>query len=339
MNYPFLIIILAFFVPSASFSQSKQNTYQKANELYVRLTTFNDQSALKTFDHQDRIHFSYFPASGTGMPLKEMDMVLRDMTFDLLQMLLSDTGMNKVRDIIELEDILRESEGRPIGNTYRDQGKYYLNFFGKPSETEPWAISFEGHHISLNFTFTGTKLSGTPLFFGANPAKVLIDRRKGWRVLKDEEDLARKLVSSLNDQQKQLAIISTRAPYDITSRARTKIEIKDFEGILFSQLNKNQQMILKDLVHVYIDRLEAEQANKYLNKIESWGWNSIYFAWAGGIDPGQPHYYKITGPTLLIEYDNTQNGANHIHTVWRDSEGDFGENLLKEHYKNSPHHH
>ncbi len=331
----FILISLTFLTLKSS---NHKTTLQTANELYERVVQQKNSNSLKDFDHKDRTSFAFIPTTRTGLPLKEMSAETKGLTFILLQELLSESGFKKASNILELEDILRETEGRPVGNDYRDPGKYYLNFFGKPNAKNPWSISFEGHHLSLNFSFIGEKMTGTPMFIGANPAEVRIDRQKGWRVLEEEEDLGWMLLNSLDQSQLKQALISDDAPYDITSGTDSSIAINEFEGILYTQLRPEQKQMLKELVLTYTRKLSSKKADEYLKKIESWGWESLWFAWEGSLKKGKGHYYKVMGPTLLIEYDNTQNEANHIHTVWRDSEEDFGRNLLKEHYANSPHH-
>jgi hypothetical protein len=177
----------------------------------------------------------------------------------------------------------------------------------------------------------------TPSFFGANPAQIQSGPRKGLRVLADEEDLARQLVASLNTEQRNVAVITNIAPRDIITGADRKARSLEPMGIADASLTKPQHELLHTLLREYVFRYRAEIAESDLKKIQQAGEQKIYFAWAGGLEPGQGHYYRIQGPTFLMEYDNTQNQANHVHSVWRDLQNDFGEDVLRKHYEQVPH--
>jgi len=196
----------------------------------------------------------------------------------------------------------------------------------------------EGHHLSLNFTLTGgDKISATPSFLGTNPAEVKEGPRKGLRVLAAEEDLARTLVKSLNDEQKKGAILTNVAPKEIITAAERKVKPLETAGISASTLTHGQSEMLMNLIKEYVQRHRPDVAEVDLKKIHHAGIEKIHFAWAGGLERGEGHYYRIQGPTFLMEYDNTQDNNNHIHAVWRDFENDFGEDLLRRHYDQPPH--
>src|SRR6185369_4586050 len=194
------------------------------------------------------------------------------------------------------------------------------------------------HHLSLNFAVQGDEvLAVTPSFFGSNPAEVMKGPRKGLRVLGQEEDLGRELARSLDAEQQKVAIVATNAPRDIITSNNRKAKALEPQGIAAAKLKPPQQETLMKLVREYVFRYRNEIAEADLKKIHDSGAEKIYFAWAGGLEPGQGHYYRIQGPSFLMEYDNTQNNANHIHTVWRDLQNDFGEDLLRQHYEQVPH--
>jgi hypothetical protein len=237
---------------------------------------------------------------------------------------------------MSLDQVLKDVE-KGKGPT-RDPELYYFTIFGQPGSKEPWGWRVEGHHVSLNFTIVdGKGVAATPAFLGANPATIKEGPRAGLRILGEEEDMGRRLIKSLNDQQREEAIFAKEAPKDIITGNARKAMIDRPVGVSYDKLDETQKRMLVELVGNYADRHRPDIAAEDLKRINTAGWDKVKFAWAGGLDPGQKHYYRVQGPTFLIEYDNTQNNANHIHTVWRDLERDFGEDLLLEHYQHNKH--
>ncbi len=250
---------------------------------------------------------------------------------------LSEQGYAKAQTIRKLEEVLRELEQNRAPT--RDPDLYFFTFFGEPSANGPWGWRYEGHHCSQNWTVVnGKSISSSPQFFGANPAEVHDGPMKGTRVLSAEEDLGRSLVKSLSTAQRTEAVLSASAPGDILTSNQRKAAIQEDKGVAYSQLSKEQQGTLLALIEEYLGAQPRAQALARLDKIRHAGFDQIKFAWMGGLERGEGHYYRVQGSTFLIEYDNTQNNANHIHCVWRDFNGDWGEDLLAEHYQNSPHH-
>jgi hypothetical protein len=341
------LIILALFLAvnfSACHSQppalSSTTPRAAAVNFLASLSVNQKKQAQFLFSDDERYDWHFIPKSRKGIPLKELNSDQRNAAFSLLHITLSDTGYLKATAIIELEDILRESENRPVGDEYRDNGKYYFSIFGDPAIDSIWGWRLEGHHLSLNFSSQNNRIvSGTPGFLGSNPAIVLSGPEKGRQILKDETELGLALIQSLNDQQKKKAIISSEAPADIITSNTRKAMINDPKGILYGELNSTQQRLVMQLLSIYIHRYTILLAKIMMNEIETAGLNNIRFAWAGDQQTGvgHPHYYRIQGPTVIIEYDNTQNNANHVHTVLRDLKNDFGGDELLEHYNNSRH--
>ena len=228
----------------------------------------------------------------------------------------------------------------PPDDDHRDPGKYYFSIFGDPVTDSIWGWRFEGHHVSINFSSENNRLvSGTPGFLGSNPAIVLSGPEKGKQVLKDETELGFSMLNSLDTEQKNIATIQVAALAEIITGNSRKAMINDPKGILYSQLNSSQQKIFLQLLSMYIHRYTRLFAIQMMHEIEAAGLNNLRFAWAGDQQPGvgHPHYYRIQGPTIIIEYDNTQNNANHIHTVIRDLKNDFGGDELLEHYNKTSH--
>ncbi len=287
-------------------------------------------------DEALRQEWYYIPRDRVGLPLKEMDDRQRTLAHQLVATGLSAAGYTKAQTIIALEPILGQLEGKE-GRFTRDPELYYLSVFGTPGSAEPWSWRFEGHHVSLNYTLVaGSMVGPTPTFFGSNPAQVRHGDQAGLRALKEEEDLGRQLVKELDSAQRQVALISAEAPSDILTRNVPRVgdEVKA-EGLAGADMSAGQRQVLQALIEVYLHRLPEELAQVEWGKLVHADLNAVRFAWAGGLERGQPHYYRVQGPTFLAEYDNTQNDANHIHAVWRDLENDFGADLLKRHYQQS----
>lgn len=288
----------------------------------------------------ERVNWHYVPRYRRGLPLDALSPEQISGHRRVLASLLSQDGVRRVEQVILLEKILGELTGNP---GFRDPGKYYLSGFFKDPHTPtrgPWGWRVEGHHLSLNLLLDEDRLvAATPAFWGANPARVPAGEHEGLRVLAREEDLARTLARSLNPGQFAKALLSARAPRDILTGADREVSLQGFDGIRAGELNDDQAAQLLDLILVYLEPFRPAWRETVWSELKRQGWDALYFAWAGGLDPGEGHYYRIHGPTLLIEYDNTQNGANHIHAVVRDPRGDFGEDFLKEHYLDEDSHH
>jgi hypothetical protein len=290
-----------------------------------------------TFADAERLDWHFIPRARHGLPFKEMTPAQRDLARGLLQAGLSQRGVLKANTIMELELVLRELGQNP---SVRDPELYFFSIFGTPSDTAPWGWRVEGHHLSLNFTIVGGRPVATaPSFMGANPAEVRSGSRRGLRALAPEEDLARELVTALTATQRATALIAAEAPRDIITGNAVEIDPLTPPGIAVGQLEREQAALLLRIVDEYLSRMSESLAAERRARLERTDFSRITFAWAGSIERGQPHYYRIQGPSFLIEYDNTQNGANHIHTVWRDFAGDFGRDLLREHYREAPHAH
>lgn len=285
--------------------------------------------ATYAFADEERFRWQYTPGPRGGLALADMDDRQRELAMTLLESCLSSSGATTARQIMALEPILRDLEqqaGRS-GWERRDADFYWFSVFGDPAADEPWGWRVGGHHLCVHVTVAGGGVTVTPLFFGANPARVRTGDRAGLRTLADEEDLARSFVEGLDEEQRRLAVVSTKAPADIVTRNAVRAEIAAVPtGIAHDRLQPAQQAALARLVGVYTSRVDLPS----FVPVEG-----LTFAWAGSLTPGQGHYYALRNETVLIEYDNTQDGANHIHTVWRDLRRDWGSDLLAEHYARS----
>ncbi len=321
-----------------SFDFSKVENKNAATEFLKSLNTEQRKKTLMPIDDKSRERWHYLPSTmfdRGGIPLKELNEKQKNLAFKLLEDHLSKTGYEKVRQIITLEEVLAELSGN---SSMRDPEKYSVAIYGNPATEKLWAWSFEGHHISLNFTITDKKVSVVPRFLGANPATIQTGKRKGERTLAEEADLGMELINSLNHEQKQKTIIQDSTFYDIVTRNKSEVSPFDAFGIKMKELNETQKANLQKLIGVYLSVMPKELATKRLENLKKEDFSEIQFGWAGATEKGKPHYYRIQGKSFLIEFDNSQNSGNHIHTVWRDFNGDFGRDLIKEHYKNSNHH-
>lgn len=292
------------------------------------------------FDDANRFDFHFIPRARKGVPLKDLSAEQRERAHALLKTGLSMRGYATAAAIMDLENVLRAIEPPRTGpNAFvRDPELYYVSVFGTPSEKDPWGWRFEGHHVSVNFTVAGGRpVAWAPNFFGSNPAVVRDGPKKGTRVLRDEEDAGRALVTALTADQRTRAIINTEAPRDIVTMAEQQVSALAPTGVAMKDLTPAQKRLLESLIDVYIGRVAPELGKSRFERMEKAGMDAITFAWAGVLETGGPHYYRVQGPTFLIEYDNTQNNANHIHSVWRDFNGDFGRDILREHYKTVAH--
>ncbi len=291
------------------------------------------------FDDPERTGWAYVPQSRKGLALKSMNAEQSAAAFELLGTGLSPRGITLARGVIELEGILREMEGTlssVLGR--RDPGLYYTSLFVSPDGARPWGWRFEGHHLSVNVTELGPHgRIVAPFFIGANPARVMSGPKAGFRLLAQEEDVAFELLNMLDPQQRARATIAAQTFGEIVTRSDPTVKPMPLAGLPVAAMTSAQQGQLRRLLAVYTGRMTDSSAQAQLKRIDDAGFERLHFAWAGAHQLGQPHYYRIHGPTVLVEFDNSQGNANHIHTVWRDLENDFGGDLLKTHYARQPH--
>ncbi len=314
--------------------------------------------ALFPFDNQERFNWHYVPTRLDGLPealwklyherrgvsLKEMSGPQRIAAHALLRSALSSQGYLKATGIMIMEEVLRETEvalgqDPKVVSLARDPELYFFTLFGKPSKDAAWGWRVEGHHLSLHFSsVTAELVATTPMFMGSNPAVVLHGTHAGLSLLGAEAGIARELLNSFDAQQSAQAIIAATAPDEIITGNSRKASLEVMNGLSASGMTGAQRALLVRLIQEYSANLRPDLADAQRDRIRSPEVERLHFAWAGSIEPGRPHYYRIHSPKLLIEYDNTQNNANHIHTVYRDLANDFGEDMLRLHYERSGHH-
>jgi hypothetical protein len=314
------------------------------------LTPQQREKASEPLDSADRTHWNFIPTSmfpRQGLPIKEMTEPQRKLAHELLKTGLSARGYSTTTTIMSgLEAILRDTEAaarqaNPNAGgavNMRDPELYFFTVFGTPGAQGRWGWRVEGHHVSLHFTIAdGAAVVAAPTFWGTNPAEVREGPQKGLRTLDKEQDAGRAMMMALDEAQKKTATFAEAAPGDILTKTDVVVNPLNPPGVAASAMTPKQRELLMQVVDVYTGQMTADIAADRKAEYEKAGVEKITFAWAGPVTPGQKHYYRVQGPTFVIEFDNTQNNANHIHSVWRDFDSDFGRDLLREHLANVKH--
>ena len=356
----FICLITGVIVDGKEKARTAEAMVKAAQSFLNSLTPEQKAKASFSFADEQRFDWHFVPQDRKGLPLKEMSEAQRKAAMGLLSSALSQNGYKKATSIISLEPVLAVLEGEKR-RFPRDPELYYVTIFGDPGKGD-WGFRFEGHHISQNFTVAkGKMVVDAPSFFGTNPAQVLSGPQKGLRVLGHEEDLGRALVMALDEKQRKQAIYDPKAPGDILSFDKREVKPLDKVGIKASELTGKQYAMLEKLMEEYIGNVPDDVAALRRAKLKNTKKDDLLFAWSGPVEKAQGgytleardqaasaaptgqtmgfqgHYYRVQTPTFLIEYDNTQNNANHIHSVWRDFSGDWGRDLLAEHYQTTKH--
>ena len=335
MKLFYFLLLLPFY----TVSQNNSTGSSIANTFINSLDSVQKRKAVFSFDEMSRYDWHYVPASAVarqGIAVRELNSVQKQNIYKLLKTYLSSTGYTKAQDIMNTEYLLKELEPNSKG---RIPENYFVAFYGNPGTDKTWAWKFSGHHLALNYTIVNNQLAFAPFFFGVYPAIRMNAEGKEKKMFKEEEELGFKLVNALTQEQKLKAVFRLEAFADIVTKTSHKVVPFDTAGIMAKDLALEQKHVLNQLIVIYLSRMPPKIAQLRMKRIIAEDFNEIKFGWAGSLKSGEPHYYRIQGKTFLIELDNSQNNANHVHTVWRDFDGDYGMDLIKEHYKNSGHHH
>jgi Protein of unknown function (DUF3500) len=312
---------------------------QAATRFLAELTPEQRQLATFPMNADERLRWHFIPNEmfpRKGLNFRTMTEAQRARAHDLLKSGLSQRGYVTASSIIQLENVLRAIETG--GKMARDPLDYQFTIFGTPGAKDAWGWRVEGHHLSLHFAIVdGTAVASSPTFTGSNPAEVRDGPEKGKRVLAPLEDLGRALVTGLDAGQRAKAVLDATAPGDIVTMNKNDITALSPEGLTAAAMTAEQRTALLRLIDAYTSVVADDLAAERMAKLKAAGLEKITFAWAGPTEKGAKHYYRVQGPTFLIEYDNTQNDGNHIHAVWRDFQGDFGRDLLREHLREYAH--
>ena len=287
------------------------------------------------FETPERFVWAYTPGPRKGLAIGDMRPSQRAAAQAIVASSTSSRAAREVERIIALETVLgqlEEADGRS-GWTRRDPELYWFAVFGAPGSTAPWSWRLGGHHVAIHVTVLGDRVIGTtPSFLGANPAVIPLGPRAGERMLPGEEALARDLMADLTPPERIAAVVDAVAPADILTGIGRLADVRSVpRGIRHGDLGAPGRVALERLIRHYVDRARPDVAAATWERIAAEGLGDATFAWAGSDVQGHGHYYAVRGTRFVIEYDNTQNGANHIHAVWRDLDNDWGADLLAEH--------
>lgn len=352
------LLLLCFAV--AQFTAGAQKSYntqiREASSAFIQtLSPLQKKSALLSFDDTARIQWNNLPIglrARAGISIGDMTEPQRQLLHRILSASLSSQGYLKATGIMHLDNLLNifvdtAYARKEFNDTVRQflinlkwtHRNYYLAFFGSPSDNN-FGYKIEGHHLSVNYTFSGDNISVTPWFIGTDPAEMMMTEYAGWRVLGQEEDLGLQLIHALTPVQQKKATMQADVPGDIITGAETGKRLIDYWGIKGSELTSEQKAILQYIIREYVFNLEYEKASAEYAKIVKAGIDNVYFGWIGPYDENKAHYFILNGPTFLIEFDNAggpRREGNHIHTIWREKGNEYGEDVLKKHYLQEKH--
>jgi len=343
---------IAVLLASTAYGQSDyiNEVKQTANTLYNSFTQLQQRAGLLGFDDTSRLKWNNLPVglrARVGTSVGKMTEDQRKLLHRVLSVSLSSQGYLKATSIMHLDDLLnryydslayrKEIDDTSFGfirSLLWSHKNYFFAFFGSPSDAN-WGFKLEGHHLSINFTYTNGNLSVTPFFIGTDPAEYPNSEYAGWRVLGQEEDLGIKLITSLSPALQQKATMSKAVPEDIITAAESGKRLVDNWGIQGSEMNTKEKGLLQYIIREFVFNMEYDKAVMEYNKILKAGIDKVYFGWIGEYDEKKPHYYVLNGPSFLIEFDNNggpRRAANHIHAIWREKGNEYGEDVLKKHY-------
>lgn len=314
---------------SANLQQQPASGEHMAKAANAFLATLSDsQRDLATFEFSDeeRLNWHYIPRERKGLAVRALEGAPLKTGLALLRTGLSEAGYDQALNVMSLEEVLYLLEGgkREERRDKRDPKKYYFSVFGTPGSTGSWGWRFEGHHLSLNYTIIdGELVSSTPEFFGANPGFIDAGPGREIRVLGAEEDLARQILKQCSPGQTKKCWLSKEAPDDIRSRGTQQPDTSAPVGLPVSEMTAGQKELMAELLTEYLQNMPADVQSERRERINAAGRENIYFAWWGDSERNKRHHYRVQGPTFLIEYNNTQNSANHVHAIWRNIDGDF----------------
>jgi hypothetical protein len=324
--------LLPFGAASAQTVDAAGRIADAANRFLASLDDAQRKRAMLAFEADNRVDWHYIPRSRAGLTLGEMQPAQAAAARALFASVLNDEGLKLLDGVRLLEGVLREQQG-----SFRDPGRYYVTVFGTPGRF-PWGWRFEGHHLSLNVTLPAAgHVAVTPFFTGAHPATVRDGPNRGFRLLGRSEDLARQIMAGLTDAQRQSAVISDRSFGEIVTSPQRERDLGQPRGLELGAMNGTSSALVEALMDRFLGTLAPDLVAAQKRRVMEQGLARFRFAWAGSLVPGEAHYFRVHGPVTVIEYDNTQNGANHVHSVWRDLGADFGNDALADHYRRQPH--
>jgi hypothetical protein len=323
---------------------------EAAKAFVASLGPEESKKALFDFDDEvERKHWSNVPVAAqprNGLGIGDMNDAQKIAAHRLIDSALSSQGYAKVSGLIQLDDICRDlmEQSHPGAGIYFGSDKFLLAVFGKPGGDAPWGWQLDGHHLAVNTTVVGDQVSSTPIFFGAEPDVVPRGPYAGLQILGAERQKALAVIRSLTADQRSKAVLSDSIPSDIFEGPGRAKSLKEYEGITAAKMSSDQRALLWVLIDEYLNNCTEEVASARRAKIQADGDAALYFAWMGPTTEDGNLYYRVHGPSIIIEYDNTSVGespevySNHLHTILREPSNDYGEDLLRRHYEESDHH-
>ena len=329
-----LITMVALLIARSKESVESGTAMTKAATAFLEsLTAAQHKQSTFAFNDPERLNWHYIPRVRKGLPLRDLEGKALKAAEAFIASGLSSAGYDQAVQVMSLEEVLfiLETKGtREERRERRHPQKYYLSVFGKPASSGTWGWRVEGHHISLNYVIQdGKVVSTTPEFFGANPGTIDAGVGRQVRVLAAEEDLARQILKLCTPEQESVAWISKQAPNDLRGANVTQPDTTAPVGLAVSKMSGDQKKLMGELLSEYLKNMPADVERERRSRLEKAGLDSVYFAWWGDSEQHKRHYYRVQGPTFLIEYNNTQNNANHVHSYWRNLAGDFNIPLKK----------
>lgn len=297
-----------------------------AQKFLATLSPAKQKKATFGYNDSERLNWHFIPRERKGLPLRELEGDALRAANELISSGLSKTGYDQALNIMSLEDVLYllEPGNREERREKRNPGKYYLSIFDAPTLTGKWGWRLEGHHLSLNFTVeNGVVIASTPEFYGANPGAIEAGPGRTVRVLGAEEDLARQIYKLCTPEQQKVVLINEDPPTEVRGPNEPQAKVDAPVGLLYSAMTADQQKLVGALITEYLRNMPADVSAKRRADLEQAGLDKLQFAWWGKPNRNQKHYYRLQGPTFIIEYNNVQNEANHVHSMWRDLRGDF----------------
>lgn len=318
------------FVPTVSFGQSDERpglAMATAASRFVDSLDHSQKLAVSFgYDDPERLNWHFIPRDRKGVGLWDLEGAAYDAACDLVKTGLSSAGYRKVLEVRSLEEVLYLFEGgdEQERRLKRHPHKYYVSLFGKPGTKGLWGWRFEGHHLSLNFSVKDGKIvSSTPEFFGANPGQIDAGPGRMLRVLGKREDIARQILKACSDDMVGKVWLSKEAPSDIRGGGVAQPVLSEAEGLRYADMTPGQQKLVRELIGEYLTAMPTTVVRERMAAIKADGMDDIHFAWWGGSELNEPHHYVLQGKSFIVEYNNTQNSANHVHAIWRNTAGDF----------------
>lgn len=354
-------VVITFFLTGVLITGIESNAAEKTSiydlpveairnasaEFLESLSSEQKEQTVFGMDDKERRAWSNLPATmfkREGISFKEMSPTQRRRAHKMLQSALSSQGYLKTSGIMHLDEILKGLVELPPGEpTMFGHDLYWISIFGNPAEDLAWGWQLDGHHLALNISVVGNEVAVRPAFMGSDPATILDGTFAGWNVLVAEDEKGKRLFESLNEKQRDKAVITGKAPLDVITGPAHGNRLGDPSGLRASNLDPAQQRLFMDLLSEYVHNYKHNIARVQMDRILKSGLDKIYFTWAG-TRKNEPYYYRIHGPTVIVEFNNqyppgqSSGPINHVHTVFREPGNDYGEDLLRKHLQESPHH-